>query len=147
MARGDINFRMGADASQAIAENGKYQRSQRGVQDEKRGSIRVSQSMANRIFRDVEPQQERFKRLRNEVFRAWQDGKLSADTYGCRVRQLESDYKSRRVPSRSFRAMRRAASMTWFNQPISSGEQLLGLVLRYWDYWPLLRSFASPSPT
>lgn len=94
MSRGDINFRMGADASQAIAENGKFKRSQRDVQEEMRGSIRVSQSMANRIIRDVENQQERFKRLRNEVFRAWQDGRLSAETYGRRVRQLEADYKS-----------------------------------------------------
>ena len=90
----DISFRMGGDASGVLSENAKVARSQQGVNREFELGAKVSNQAANRIKRDIETQQERFKRLRSEIFRGWQQNKLSTEQYGRAIRKLEQDYKT-----------------------------------------------------
>lgn len=95
MAGGDgINFRIGGDASAALAANDKLRRSNEEVNQSFDQGAKVSQTAANRIIRNVETQQERFKRLRSEIYRGWEQSKLSTEQYGRAIRQLEKDYKT-----------------------------------------------------
>ncbi|TWT35315.1 Phage-related minor tail protein [Posidoniimonas corsicana] len=94
MARGDgINFRIGGDASGALSENEKLRRSQDETNNEFAKAAKVSSAAANRIIRDIETQQQRFKRLRSEIYRGWDQNKLSTEQYGKAIRKLEQDYK------------------------------------------------------
>lgn len=103
MSDGNIGFRMDSDPSRVIAANARVKRSEKEITQELRNTVKVSQSMAQRIIRDTESIDERYQRLKKQATAAWQQSKISADQYGRRVAQLDRDFKAVDGPFKKFR--------------------------------------------
>lgn len=94
MASGDINFRMGADPTRALAANGRFVRSQKGVDKSLDNTTKVSARMANAIIRDTESAEKRYSRLAREAKAAFNADKIGFGTYSNRMAQLRKDLEN-----------------------------------------------------